>query len=198
MENFGKCTNEKSFINNFFLLLPANLNAENISKVYFAGGCFWCMEESFDKVDGVIKTISGYSGGHVKNPKYEDVVKNTTGHYETLEITYDSSITNFKKLLEIYWINVDPFDADGQFCDKGESYKSVVFFKDSDQKKIVEASIKNIENKFNKKVVTYVKKFKEFYIAETYHQDYYEKNFIRYLMYKKGCQREETLNKIWG
>ena len=146
----------------------------------------------------MIKTISGYSGGHVKNPKYKDVVKNTTGHYETLEITYDSSITNFKKLLEIYWINVDPFDADGQFCDKGESYKSVVFFKDSDQKKIVEASIKNIENKFNKKVVTYLKKFNKFYIAETYHQDYYEKNFIRYLMYKKGCQREETLNKIWG
>ncbi len=189
---------KKALLIIFYLLLPANLNAEIISKVYFAGGCFWCMEESFDKVDGVIKTISGYSGGHVKNPKYKDVVKNTTGHYETLEITYDSSITNFKKLLEIYWINIDPFDADGQFCDKGESYKSVVFFNDSDQKKIIEDSIKNIENRFNKKVVTYLKKFKEFYIAETYHQDYYEKNFIRYLMYKKGCQREETLNKIWG
>ena len=189
---------KKTLLIVFFLLLPTNLNAENISKVYFAGGCFWCMEESFDKVNGVIKTISGYSGGHVKNPKYKDVVKNTTGHYETLEITYNSSITNFEKLLEIYWINIDPFDADGQFCDKGESYKSVVFFENSDQKRIIEASIKNIENKFNKKVVTYVKKFKEFYIAETYHQDYYEKNFIRYLIYKKGCQREETLNKIWG
>ena len=96
---------KKALLIIFFLLIPANLNAESVSKVYFAGGCFWCMEESFDKVDGVIKTISGYSGGHVKNPKYEDVVKNTTGHYETLEITYDSSITNFKKLLEIYWIN---------------------------------------------------------------------------------------------
>ena len=179
-------------------LIHSNLNAGENKKAYFAGGCFWCMEESFDKVNGVIETISGYSGGHVKNPKYKDVVKNTTGHYETLEITYNSSITNFEKLLEIYWINIDPFDADGQFCDKGESYKSVVFFENSDQKKIVEASIKNIENKFNKKVVTYVKKFKEFYKAETYHQDYYEKNFIRYLMYKKGCQREETLNKIWG
>ena len=160
---------KKTLLIIFFLLLPVNSNAGNISKVYFAGGCFWCMEES-----------------------------NTTGHYETLKITYDSSIINFKQLLEIYWVNIDPFDADGQFCDKGESYKSVVFFEDSDQKKIIEASIKNIENKFNKKVVTYVKKFKEFYIAETYHQDYYEKNFIRYLMYKKGCQREETLNKIWG
>ena len=189
---------KKIILTLLLIILSTNLYASNIQKVYFAGGCFWCMEESFDKVRGVIETISGYSGGHVKNPKYEDVVKNTTGHYETLEITYDSSITNFKKLLEIYWINVDPFDADGQFCDKGESYKSVVFFKDSDQKKIVEVSIKNIENKFNKKVVTYVKKFKEFYKAETYHQDYYEKNFIRYLMYKKSCQREETLNKIWG
>jgi len=179
-------------------LFHFNLNAVENKKVYFAGGCFWCMEESFDKVKGVIETISGYSGGHVKNPKYKDVVKNNTGHYETLEITYDSTITNFEKLLEVFWINIDPFDANGQFCDKGESYKSVVFYENSDQKKIIETSIKNIENKFNKKVVTYVKNFKEFYMAETYHQDYYEKNFIRYLMYKKGCQREEVLNKIWG
>ena len=189
---------KKIFLTLLFLILSSNSNSINTQKVYFAGGCFWCMEESFDKVKGVIKTISGYSGGHVKNPKYKDVVKNTTGHYETLEITYDTTIINFDKLLEIYWINVDPFDADGQFCDKGESYKSVVFFENNDQKKIIEDSIKNIETKFNKKVVTYVKKFKEFYVAETYHQDYYEKNFIRYLMYKKGCQREETLNKIWG
>ena len=189
---------KKIFLIIFFLGFFSNLHAGNMSKVYFAGGCFWCMEESFDKVEGVIKTISGYSGGHVKNPKYKDVVKNTTGHYETLEIIYDPSITNFHKLLDIYWINIDPFDADGQFCDKGESYKSVVFFENIEQKIIIENSIENIEKKFNKKVVTYVKKFKEFYVAETYHQDYYEKNFIRYLMYKKGCQREETIKKIWG
>ena len=175
-----------------------DVSSREFNKAYFAGGCFWCMEESFDKVEGVVKTISGYSGGHVKNPKYRDVVKNTTGHYETLEITYDQNIVNFNKLLDVYWINIDPFDTDGQFCDKGESYKSAVFFENKDQKKIIEGSIKNIERKFNKKVVTYVKKFEEFYVAETYHQDYYEKNFIRYLMYKKGCQREETLNKIWG
>ena len=189
---------KKIFLIIIFITLSSNIHAENKHKIYFAGGCFWCMEESFDKVEGVLKTISGYSGGHVKNPKYRDVVKNTTGHYETLEITYDPSIINFEMLLNIYWINIDPFDSDGQFCDKGESYKSVVFFENNDQKKVIESSIKNIEKKFNKKVVTYVKKFKEFYMAETYHQDYYEKNFIRYLMYKKGCQREETLNKIWG
>ena len=189
---------KKIFLIIYFSIFSTNLFADNITKVYFAGGCFWCMEESFDEVEGVLKTTSGYSGGHVKNPKYKDVVKNTTGHYETLEITYDASKTNFSKLLDIYWINIDPFDKEGQFCDKGESYKSVVFFENSEQKNIIDKSVKNIEQKFNKQVVTYIKKFKEFYVAETYHQDYYEKNFIRYLMYKKGCQREETLNKIWG
>ncbi len=182
----------------FLLLFNTNLLAQNFDKVYFGGGCFWCMEESFDTIDGVLKTTSGYSGGHVPNPKYEDVVKNSTGHYETIEITYNQKKTNFSKLLDVYWKNVDPFDKEGQFCDKGESYKSVIFYKTDSQKKIINASIKRIEKKFNKKVVTYVKKFKEFYKAESYHQDYYEKNFIRYLMYKKSCQREETLFKIWG
>ena len=119
---------KKIFLIIFFIILPSNIYAQNTHKVYFAGGCFWCMEESFDKVDGVIKTISGYSGGHIKNPKYKDVVKNTTGHYETLEITYNPSVISFENLLDIYWINIDPFDSEGQFCDKGESYKSVVFF----------------------------------------------------------------------
>ena len=189
---------KKIFFCLIFFIFTTNVYSKNAQKVYFAGGCFWCMEESFDKVEGVIKTVSGYSGGHVRNPKYKDVIKNNTGHYETLEITYDPNSINFKKLLEIYWINIDPFDAEGQFCDKGESYKSVIFFKNSLQKEVINNSIKNIENKFNRKVVTYVKEFKEFYEAETYHQDYYEKNFIRYLMYKKGCQREEILDKIWG
>ena len=188
---------KKILLITLYLIMPTNLYAQNTSKVYFAGGCFWCMEESFDKVKGVTKTTSGYSGGHIKNPKYADVVKNTTGHYETLEITYDVEKINFSKLLSIYWVNIDPFDKNGQFCDKGESYKSVVFYESNEQKNIIENSIKRIEKKFNKKVFTYVKKFKKFYKAETYHQDYYEKNFLRYMMYKKGCQREEVLNEIW-
>ena len=179
------------------LIFPLKLYGANEAKVYFAGGCFWCMEESFDKIEGVTKTISGYSGGYVKNPKYKDVITNNTGHYETLEITYNPSLTNFENLLKIYWINIDPFDSNGQFCDKGESYKSVVFFENDNQKKTIEKSIRKIEKKFNKKVVTYIKKFDEFFVAENYHQDYYKNNFIRYLMYKKACQREETLNKIW-
>ena len=180
-----------------FLYSFKNVLAQNLEKVYLAGGCFWCMEEAFDQVYGVIETRSGYSGGHIKNPKYEDVVKNTTGHYETLEIIFDKSKLNFNKLLDVYWVNIDPFDDEGQFCDKGESYKSVIFFKNNKQKKIISQSIDLIEKKFKKKIVTYVRKFEKFYVAEDYHQDYYEKNFIRYLLYKKGCQREEILNKIW-
>ena len=180
------------------LIFMSSYSYAEEKKVYFAGGCFWCMEESFDQVEGVISTISGYSGGHLKNPKYADVVYTDSGHVEAVEITYDSSIIDYKELLNIYWKNIDPFDADGQFCDKGKSYRSVIFFNNQPQKKIINNSFQQLEKKFNKKIVTLVWKFEKFYPAETYHQDYYEKNFVRYLLYKKGCQREETLNKIWN
>jgi methionine-S-sulfoxide reductase len=179
------------------IFICSTLHAEE-KKAYFAGGCFWCMEESFDQVKGVISTISGYSGGHLKNPKYADVIYTDSGHVEAVEITYDPNIINYEKLLNMYWENIDPLDANGQFCDKGKSYRSVIFFEDQEQKKIIDKSFKELQNKFNKKIVTLVWKFEKFYKAETYHQDYYEKNFIRYLMYKKGCQREETLKKIWN
>ena len=171
---------------------------ETEKNVYFAGGCFWCMEESFDKLNGVKKTISGYSGGKLANPTYNDVIYKDTGHVETLKIVYDEKKINFQKLLEHYWLNIDPFDATGQFCDKGKSYRSVIFYENEDQKKLIDKSLSDIEQKFNKKVSTLVWKFKKFYEAEDYHQDYYEKNFIRYLMYKKSCQREEILEKIWN
>ena len=115
-----------------------------------------------------------------------------------IEITYNPNIINYRKLLDIYWENIDPFDANGQFCDKGKSYRSVIFFEDQEQKKIIDSSFKQLQKKFDKKIVTLVWKFDKFYKAEAYHQDYYEKNFIRYLMYKKGCQREETLKEIWN
>ena len=114
-------------------------------KAYFAGGCFWCMEESFDKVKGVIKSISGYSGGHVKNPTYKQVIYEDTGHVEAVTVYYNPKLTSYEKLLEAFWENVDPFDADGQFCDKGKSYRSVVFYQNLKQKKIIENSILNIE-----------------------------------------------------
>jgi len=156
------------------------------------------MEESFDKVKGVIKSTSGYSGGSLKNPSYEDVIYKDTGHVETIEVIYDSNETSFKELLNIFWKNIDPFDKYGQFCDKGKSYRSVAFFKDKKEKRIINKAIKELENKFGSEIVTLVWKFDKFYKAEDYHQDYYQKNFLRYLAYKKACQREEVLNKIWN
>ncbi len=182
------------------LFLQNKAFAENtrFNKVYFAGGCFWCMEESFDKIDGVIQSISGYSGGKLKNPTYQDVIYKDTGHVETIEITYDSNKISFEELLNIFWKNIDPFDKYGQFCDKGKSYRSVIFYKDNIQKKIIKKTITNIEKKFDAKVVTLLWKFEKFYQAEQYHQNYYQKNFLRYLAYKKACQREEVLKRIWN
>ena len=181
----------------FFFLTKAQ-SSTDYKKVYFAGGCFWCMEEAYDEFDGVISSISGYSGGKLKNPKYEDVIYKDTGHVEAVEITYDPNKITYERLLDIFWLNIDPFDAEGQFCDKGKSYRSVIFYENEEQKKMIEKSFKDLEKKFNKKIVTLVWKFDAFYVAENYHQDYYEKNFIRYLMYKKSCASEETLRKIWN
>ncbi len=178
--------------------LKITINNSEYKKAYFAGGCFWCMEETFDKAKGVVKSISGYSGGHLKNPKYEDVIYRDTGHVEAIEITYDPKQTSYENLLELFWKNIDPFDQYGQFCDKGKSYRSVVFFQNKNQKKIITDSMRTIEKKFDNKIVTLLWKFDKFYPAEEYHQDYYEKNFLRYLAYKKACQREEVLNKIWN
>jgi peptide-methionine (S)-S-oxide reductase len=174
-------------------------NKNEYKKAYFAGGCFWCMEESFDKAKGVIKSVSGYSGGHVKNPTYKQVIYKDTGHVEAVAVYYDPKLTSYEELLKVFWVNIDPFDAKGQFCDKGKSYRSVVFYQNIKQKKLIEDSIINLEKKFNnKKIVTLIWKFEKFYPAEDYHQNYYQNNFLRYLAYKSGCQREETLNKIWN
>ena len=181
--------------------LTVNSSKEKIEykKAYFAGGCFWCMEESFDKVNGVVKSISGYSGGNIKNPTYKQVIYKDTGHVESIAVYYDPKLTSYEELLKVFWVNIDPFDANGQFCDKGKSYRSVVFYQNTKQKKLIEDSIINIEKKFKqKKIVTLVWKFEKFYPAEDYHQNYYQKNFLRYLAYKSGCQREEILNKIWN
>ena len=156
------------------------------------------MEESFEKTKGILEAISGYSGGITENPTYKEVTYGNTGHFETVKIIYDSEIISYRKILEVYWKNIDPFDSVGQFCDKGYSYRSVVFYSDTEQKKIIEQSIKDIELKFNKNVVTYTRKFDKFYEAESYHQDYYQENFVNYLMYKNGCGRERKLKKIWN
>ena len=187
------------FLYIILFLLIANLsNAQNIKKAYFAGGCFWCMEEAFEKVNGILEVTSGYSGGTTKNPTYKEVTYGKTGHFEVIEIRYDGSKIKYKDLLETFWINIDPFDVNGQFCDKGYSYRSVAFYSSDTEKYLIENSITKLEKRFNKKIVTYVRKFDKFYKAEEYHQDYYVENFINYLRYKKGCRRVKTLEKIWN
>ena len=189
----------KYFFIIFFFLININFSySAQKDKAYFAGGCFWCVEESFEKLKGVEEVISGYSGGITENPTYKEVTYGNTGHFEVVEIIYDKKVISFAELLENFWVNIDPFDAYGQFCDKGYSYRSVAFYQNDKQKNLIENSIKEIEKKFNKKVVTYVRKFDKFYIAEAVHQDYYQINFLNYLRYKKGCRREAILNSIWG
>ena len=156
------------------------------------------MEESFEKKEGVAEVISGYSGGKTKNPTYEEVTYGNTGHFETIEIIYDKSKINYKDLLDHFWKNIDPFDKYGQFCDKGYSYRSVAFYQNQKQKDLIKQSIINLEKKFNKKIVTYVREFEKFYIAEEKHQDFYIKKFASYLRYKKACGRERILNRIWN
>ena len=180
------------------LLFQTSAFSQDLGKAYFAGGCFWCMEESFESAEGVSEVISGYSGGITENPTYEEVTYGTTGHFETIEIIYDKNKTNYKNLLDLFWKNIDPFDAKGQFCDKGYSYRSVSFYENEEQKDLIEKSIQKLEKKFNKKIVTYVKKFDKFYRAEDKHQNYYEEKFLNYMRYKEVCGREETLNKIWN
>ena len=183
----------------FFLISSISFaNSPNFEKAYFAGGCFWCMEESFENILGVSKVISGYSGGTTENPTYKEITYGNTGHFEVIEVIYIPEVVSYEKLLEEFWVNIDPFDAVGQFCDKGYSYRSVAFYQNDKQKNLIENSIKEIEKKFKKKVVTYVRKFDKFYIAEAVHQDYYQINFLNYLRYKKGCRREAILNSIWG
>ena len=181
-----------------FLILPINYSfSESLNKAYFAGGCFWCMEESFEKLEGVKEVISGYSGGTTSNPTYKEVTFGDTGHFEVVEIIYNNNIISYNELLKNFWINVDPFDAFGQFCDKGYSYRSVAFYQNAYEKSQIEKSISEIENKFSKRVVTYVREFEIFYKAEDKHQDYYQEYLLNYLMYKKGCGREEVLKRIW-
>ena len=184
-----------------FLSFFLNINishSKTFKEAYFAGGCFWCVEEFFEKTKGVEEVISGYSGGELENPTYKQVTYEDTGHFETAKIIYDANIIKYKELLNLYWKNIDPFDSLGQFCDKGLSYRSVAFYKNQNEKKEIKNSIKNIEKRFKgKKVVTFVREFKKFYPAEDYHQDYYQEKFMNYLLYKKACGREKTLEKIW-
>ncbi len=186
------------FIIIFLILTNINFShSAQKDKAYFAGGCFWCMEESFEKLSGVEEVVSGYSGGFTEKPTYKEVTYGNTGHFEVVEVIYNKKIISYEKLLENFWINIDPFDVFGQFCDKGYSYRSVAFYQNNKEKSLIEKNVKELEKRFNKSVVTYVRNFKKFYKAEEYHQDFYKIKFERYLKYKKACRREEILKRIW-
>jgi peptide-methionine (S)-S-oxide reductase len=165
----------------------------------FAGGCFWCMEPPFDALPGVVSTTSGYTGGHVPTPTYEDVSAGTTGHAEAVRIVYDPARVDYAQLLEVFWRNVDPLDADGQFCDRGSQYRSGIFYETEEQKRMAEESKAALEQsgRFNQPVVTPIVAASSFYPAEDYHQDYYKTNPLRYKFYRYGCGRDRRLEQVW-
>jgi len=171
-----------------------------LDKATFAGGCFWCMEPPFDKLEGVVSTVVGYTGGHKKNPTYAEVSSGSTGHAEAIEIRYDPSKISYAELLEVFWHNVDPFVKDRQFCDVGFQYRAAVFYHDDEQKGLAEASIKALEQSKGTPgpVYTEIVPAGEFYPAEDYHQEYYKKNPFLYKFYRYNCGRDQRLKEIWG
>ena len=173
----------------------APVNAET---AIFAGGCFWCVESDFDHVPGVLETVSGYTGGHLDNPTYKDVVRETTGHREAVQIIYDPSKVSYDDLLEVFWRSVDPTDPDGQFCDRGESYTTAIYTLDDGQRAAAEASSKKAMEALGRPIVTVIAPASMFYAAEDYHQNFYQKNPVRYRAYRFGCRRDARVEALWG
>lgn len=188
-----------SILVGILLMTSQSANAKTETAI-FAGGCFWCMEPPYDKLDGVIRTTSGYTGGHVESPTYQQVSSGTTGHVEAIEIEFDPSKVSYDKLLEVYWHNINPLQANGQFCDHGEQYRSVIFYRDEAQEQAAQASLQALKDsgKFAKSIKTEILPASVFYPAEEYHQDYYKKNPIRYKYYRYRCGRDKTLQELWG
>lgn len=178
------------------LVLGVAQGAEPRSAI-FAGGCFWCMEPPFDELEGVVSTTSGYAGGDVPDPSYEQVTAGGTGHREVVRVLYDPAQVSYERLLEVFWRNIDPLDAGGQFCDRGESYTSAVFVADRAQRAAAEQSREAVAERLGERIVTPILADANFYPAEDYHQDYYRKNPARYTFYKWRCGREQRLEEVW-
>ncbi|MDT8878684.1 peptide-methionine (S)-S-oxide reductase MsrA [Halomonas saccharevitans] len=176
---------------------PSQASAESDSAV-FAGGCFWCMEEAYDKVGGVTATTSGYTGGNTKDPTYQQVVAGGTGHAEAVKVDYDPDRVDYETLLHVFWRNIDPFAVDRQFCDKGASYRSAIFPMDDEQHALAEASREEVAERFDQEIATEISDFDAFYPAEDYHQNYYAENRVRYNFYKSACGRVDRLEEVWG
>jgi len=182
------------------LAAPASAVPPGMAVATFAGGCFWCMEPPFDKLPGVTATISGYTGGRAANPTYEQVSSGSTGHAEAVQVIYDPKKVSYEKLLEVFWVNVDPTMKDRQFCDSGNQYRTGIFYHDEAQRKAAEASKAALEKSkpFKQPIVTPIEMAGAFYPAEDYHQDYYQKNPVRYNLYRTGCGRDARLKELWG
>ena len=190
----------------FYCLVVASMPAraadkeQPLARAIFAGGCFWCMEHPFDEVEGVVSTTSGYTGGHLSNPTYKQVTTGRTGHTEAVQVVYDPTKVEYERLLEIFWRNVDPLDGSGQFCDKGDQYRTAIFYLDDEQGRLARASKAELEQsrRFEQPIVTEIEPAAVFYPAESYHQDYYKKNPIRYKLYRYRCGRDNRLKQLWG
>ena len=178
------------------VVLAAPVAKEKTATAVFAGGCFWCMEPPFDALPGVTATTSGYTGGQKVNPSYEQVSAGDTGHIESVQITYDPKQISYEKLLETFWRNVDPLDSGGQFCDRGNTYTTAIFYQNEEQKKLAEQSKATIEKKLGKAVVTAIRPSTALYAAEDYHQDYYKKNPLRYKYYRFACGRDQRIDEV--
>lgn len=180
------------------LIAPWTLNAQEINTqgktetALFAAGCFWCIEKDMEKVKGVLDVVSGYTGSDFTNPTYQ----NHPGHYEAVKVTYDPSKVSYEQLLTVFWKNHDPFNAAGQFCDKGHSYKAAIFPLNEEQKQLAEASLEETQKSFDQKIITPIIDAKPFYLAEGYHQDYYKKNPVRYKFYRWNCGRDQRLEEV--
>jgi len=171
---------------------------QSSAEATFAGGCFWCMEPPYDNQPGVTATISGYIGGELENPSYEDISQGGTGHAEVVQIEYDSEQISYEQLLEIFWRNIDPFAVDRQFCDVGDQYRSAIFYHDEAQRELAEASKAEMEARFDREIATQIVPATTFWPAEEYHQDYYQKNPVRYKFYRYSCGRDGRLEEVWG
>ena len=171
---------------------------DGLATATFAGGCFWCMEPPFEKLDGVKSVVSGYTGGKETDPTYEQVSAGRTGHTESVEIKYDPEKVKYETLLDVFWRNVDPFARDRQFCDTGKQYRTAIFTHGDEQRKMAEESLAELQKRFDQKIVTEIEPATQFWLAEKYHQDYHRKNPVRYKFYRTGCGRDKRLHEIWG
>jgi len=176
---------------------PATIRSDAKTAI-FAGGCFWCIEADFEKRAGVLDVVSGYSGGNVPNPTYRQVSRHKTGHYEVIRVTYDPKMVSYRELVDYLLRHIDPFDADGQFCDQGESYRSAIFADGEKEERKARKAIRDAEEELGREIVTAVLARTDFYLAEEYHQDYYKKNPGRYQRYRRGCGRDRRVAEIWG